>query len=87
MVLRLSIYQELTPARLRGRVSAVNGIFIRASNQLGAFESGAAARLLGLVPSVVFGGCVTLATVAAALWTAPELRRYAGLKVPARAGT
>ena len=76
MVLRSSLYQEITPEHLRGRVAAVNGIFIRASNQLGYFESGLAAKLLGLVPSVVVGGSITLATVAVALFRAPALRRY-----------
>lgn len=73
MILRSSIYQALTPDRLRGRVSSVNGIFIRTSNEIGTFESGLAARLLGLVPSAVFGGCMTLVSVVAALWAAPEL--------------
>ncbi|MDE2290629.1 MAG: MFS transporter, partial [Elusimicrobia bacterium] len=76
MVLRSSIYQRLTPDALRGRVSSVNGIFIRSSNEVGVFESGLAARLLGLVPSVVFGGCMTLASVAVALTLAPGLADY-----------
>jgi len=75
MVMRSSIYQALTPDHLRGRVASVNGIFIRSSNQIGAFESGLAAKLMGLAPSVVFGGCMTLASVAVAVWTAPQLRR------------
>lgn len=76
MVIRSSLYQALTPDRLRGRVSSVNGIFIRSSNQIGAFESGLAAKAMGLVPSVVFGGCVALASAAVALWKAPELARW-----------
>ena len=48
---------------MRGRVSAVNTMFIGSSNELGAFESGVAARILGLVPSVVFGGSITLLIV------------------------
>ena len=60
VVLRSTILQLATPDAMRGRVSSINGIFIGSSNELGAFESGLAARLLGLVPSVVFGGCMTL---------------------------
>ena len=60
---------------MRGRVSAINGIFIGSSNELGAFESGIAARLMGLVPSVIFGGVMTLAVVAATTKMAPKLRR------------
>jgi hypothetical protein len=60
---------------MRGRVSSINGIFIGSSNELGAFESGVAARLLGLVPSIVFGGCMTLLVVAATSRLAPRLRR------------
>ena len=56
VVLRTTIMQLATPDGMRGRVSAINGIFIGSSNELGAFESGVAARLMGLVPSVVFGG-------------------------------
>jgi hypothetical protein len=58
-----------------GRVSAVSGFFIGSSNELGAFESGVAARLLGVVPSVVFGGAMTLVAVAMVAWRAPDLRR------------
>jgi hypothetical protein len=54
--LRSTILQLATPDAMRGRVSAINGIFIGSSNELGAFESGLAAKLLGLVPSVIFGG-------------------------------
>ncbi|MBK7038843.1 MAG: hypothetical protein IPH42_21560 [Bacteroidetes bacterium] len=53
----------LTPDSMRGRVSAVNTMFIGSSNELGAFESGVAARIMGLVPSVIFGGSVTLLVV------------------------
>jgi hypothetical protein len=60
---------------MMGRVSAVNSLFIGSSNELGAFESGVAARLLGTVPSVVFGGTMTLLTVAIVAWRAPRLRR------------
>lgn len=74
MVIRGAIVQISSPDHMRGRVSAVNSIFIGASNELGAFESGVAAKLLGTVPSVVAGGCVTLATVAAAALMSPRLR-------------
>ncbi len=75
VVLRSTILQLATPDALRGRVSSINGIFIGSSNELGAFESGLAARLLGLVPSVVFGGCMTLGVVGITAWKAPRLRR------------
>lgn len=64
VVIRQTILQVLPPDHLRGRVVAVNSIFVSASNELGAFESGVAARLMGAAPSVVFGGAVTLFTVA-----------------------
>ena len=66
VVIRQSLVQLDTPNDMRGRVSAVNSIFIGASNQLGEFESGATAALLGPVGSVVLGGVGTLAVVA--LW-------------------
>ena len=74
-MLRTTILQLSTPDALRGRVSAINGIFIGSSNELGAFESGITARLMGLVPSVVFGGVMTLTVVAATARLAPKLRR------------
>jgi MFS family permease len=75
VVLRSTILQLATPDHMRGRVSSINGIFIGSSNELGAFESGVAARLLGLVPSVIFGGCMTMLVVAATARLAPKLRR------------
>jgi MFS family permease len=63
VVIRGTILQLFTPDHMRGRVASVNSIFIGSSNELGAFESGVAARIMGLVPSVVFGGCMTLAVV------------------------
>jgi MFS family permease len=75
VVLRSTILQLATPDHMRGRVSSINGIFIGSSNELGAFESGVAARLLGLIPSVVFGGCMTLLVVGATARLAPKLRR------------
>lgn len=64
VVIRGTILQLFTPDHMRGRVASVNSIFIGSSNELGAFESGVAARFLGLVPSVVFGGFMTLIVVA-----------------------
>ena len=63
VVIRNTIMQTTPPDHLRGRVQAVNSIFISASNEIGAFESGLAARLMGTVPSVVFGGVVTIGIV------------------------
>lgn len=63
VIIRSTILQILTPEEMRGRVSAVNGMFINSSNEIGAFESGAAAKLMGTVPSVLFGGSMTLAIV------------------------
>ena len=74
VVLRTTIMQLATPDAMRGRVAAINGIFIGSSNELGAFESGVAARLLGLVPSVVAGGVITLGVVAVTAKLAPRLR-------------
>ena len=55
--------QLTTPDHMRGRVSAINGIFIGSSNELGALESGIAASLMGLVPSIIFGGIATIGIV------------------------
>ncbi len=63
VVIRGTALQVLPPDHLRGRVQSVNGIFVSSSNELGAFESGVAAKLMGTVPSVIFGGVMTLATV------------------------
>ena len=75
VVLRSTILQLTTPDDMRGRVSAINGIFIGSSNELGAFESGVAARLMGLVPSVVFGGVMTLLVVLIIARSVPSLRK------------
>lgn len=75
VVVRQTLVQLRTPPELMGRVSAVSQIFITSSNEVGAFESGLAARVLGLVPSVVFGGLMTLGVVGVTSWKAPELRR------------
>ncbi len=63
VIIRGTIMQLLTPDEMRGRVSAVNSMFIGSSNELGDFESGTAASILGTVPAVLFGGCVTLTVV------------------------
>jgi hypothetical protein len=80
VVIRSTVLQLLTPDSMRGRVSAVGIIFIGTSNEVGEFESGLAAQWMGLVPSVVFGGTMTLITVAAvaAIW--PELVRLGSLE-------
>ncbi|HJV47852.1 MAG TPA: MFS transporter [Geothrix sp.] len=75
VILRATLLQSLTPEHMLGRVSSVNQVFIGSSNEIGAFESGLAARLMGLVPSAVFGGCMTLFVVATTAWRVPELRR------------
>lgn len=75
VVLRQSIMQLATPDDMRGRVAAISGIFIGSSNELGAVESGTAARLMGLVPSVVFGGIMTLSVVGITSKLAPKLRK------------
>lgn len=75
VIIRGTILQLLTPDHMRGRVSAINNIFIGSSNEIGAFESGTAAKLMGLVPSVIFGGVMTLAIVGITAWRAPTLRK------------
>lgn len=79
VVIRHTLVQMLTPDAMRGRVSAVNGMFINASNELGRFESGLAAQLLGVVPSVAAGGIGTMLVVAVAAFKWPELRRFGRL--------
>jgi len=75
VVTRLTLMQLDTPDEMRGRVAAVNSIFIGASNQLGEFESGATAALLGPVGSVVVGGVGTVLVAAAWLKLFPALAR------------
>jgi hypothetical protein len=72
---RSTMVQVLVPPAMIGRVSAVNQIFIGSSNEIGAFESGVAARLLRTVPSVVVGGSITIAVTLGVAWLIPELRR------------
>lgn len=75
VVIRSSIMQLTTPDHMRGRISAINGIFIGSSNELGALESGIAASMLGLVPSIVFGGAATIAIVLITYKLAPHLSK------------
>ena len=75
VVIRGTILQLYTPEHMRGRVGSVNSIFIGSSNELGAFESGVAAKFMGLVPSVAFGGIMTLIVVAATAKINPVLRK------------
>ena len=75
VVIRHTIMQLMTPDDMRGRVSAVNSIFIGSSNEIGAFESGTAARLLGLVPSIIFGGVMTIIVVGLVGKISPSLRK------------
>jgi MFS family permease len=75
VVIRLTLVQLATPDEMRGRVSAVNMLFIGASNELGQFESGLTAHWFGTVPAAVLGGIGTLLVIAAWAWLFPELRR------------
>ncbi|WBA41599.1 MFS transporter [Hymenobacter canadensis] len=74
VIVRSTLIHTYTPEYMKGRVSAVNNIFIGSSNEIGAFESGAAARLLGVVRSVVVGGAMTLLVVGVTAWRADKLR-------------
>lgn len=75
VVIRTTLKQILTPDAMRGRVSSISSMFVISSNEIGAFESGTAARLMGLVPSVVFGGVMTLIVVASTYLLTPNLRK------------
>ena len=75
VVIRGTILQLYTPEHMRGRVGSVNSIFIGSSNELGAFESGVTAKLMGLIPSVAFGGIMTLLVVAVTAKINPVLRK------------
>lgn len=75
VVIRHSILQLMTPNHMRGRVSAINSIFIGSSNEIGAFESGVAAKVLGLVPSIIFGGAMTIAVVLGVHKLNPKLHK------------
>ena len=75
VVIRQTILQLKTPDDMRGRVSAVNSIFVGSSNDLGAFESGVTAKLMGTVTAVVFGGSMTLLTVLVTGFVSPTFRK------------
>ncbi len=75
VVIRSTILTLLVPDDMRGRVSSVNSVFINSSNELGMMESGAAAKLLGNVPSVIFGGVMTLLVVSITWFKAPTLKK------------
>lgn len=75
MVIRQSILQFKTPENLKGRVSSVNSIFVSSSNELGAFYSGVAASLIGLIPAILFGGSMTLITVIVIAISIKAIRR------------
>jgi MFS family permease len=80
VVIRSTYIQLMTPDEVRGRVSAVNLIFIGASNQLGEFESGTVAYLLGPIPAAIIGGVGTLIVVSICAWRFPELRKLDQIK-------
>lgn len=74
VVVRGTIMQTLIPADMKGKVYAVNSVFIGSSNEIGAFESGVAAKAMGVIPSVIFGGTMTLLVVIFTSWRAPKLK-------------
>jgi MFS family permease len=76
VIIRGTVVQLFVPDEMRGRVSSVNSIFINSSNELGQFESGVAATAMGMVPSVIFGGCMTLLVVIITWFKAPGLRKF-----------
>lgn len=76
VVVRGTVMQLKTPDHLRGRVGSVSSMFVNSSNELGQFESGVMAKLLGVVPSVVFGGCMTIAVVIVTWIKSPSLRKF-----------
>lgn len=74
VVVRGTIMQTLVPPHMKGKVSAVNSVFIGSSNEIGAFESGVAAKVMGVIPSVIFGGTMTLLVVIFTTFRAPKLK-------------
>jgi MFS family permease len=80
VIIRGTLVQLSTPDSMRGRVSAVNSLFIGTSNEFGQFESGVTAHWFGTVPAVVIGGVGTLVVVALWAWLFPELRGAAKLR-------
>ena len=85
MIIRGTLVQLWTPDEMRGRVSAVNSVFIDMSNELGGFESGALAAAVGPIVAVVGGGIGTIVVVAGVAWAWPELRRLGAMTPPASA--
>lgn len=81
VVIRQSVMQLVTPDHMRGRVSAVNSVFIGSSNEIGGYESGLAARIMGLVPSIIFGGGMTILTVLGINKLNPDLKKLDITKV------
>ncbi len=75
MVIRQTILQLKTPDHMRGRVSSVNSMFVGSSNELGAFESGLTAKIMGTATAVVFGGTMTLITVITTAAVSPSFRQ------------
>ncbi len=75
IIVRSTILQLKTPDNMKGRVASLNSIFIMSSNELGSFESGFTAKLMSVVPAVVFGGCMTIAVVIITWFKAPTLRK------------
>jgi MFS family permease len=75
VAVRHTIIQLQTPQEMRGRVAAVNSMFIGSSNEIGEFESGATARFMGTVPAVVFGGCMTCLVVITTYFISPAIRK------------
>lgn len=75
MIVRGTIVQLKTPDHMRGRVMSVNSMFINSSNELGQFESGLAAKAMGVIPSVIFGGVMTILVVTTTWFKAPSLRK------------
>ncbi len=80
VVIRQSILQLKTPSELKGRVSSINMMFISSSNELGAFESGFTARLMGTIPAIIFGGIMTIVVVFTTLFLAPKVRNLESLE-------
>ena len=76
VIIRGTVVQLFVPDEMRGRVSAVNSMFVNSSNELGQFESGVAATAMGTVPSVIFGGCMTLLITIFTWFKAPGLRKF-----------
>jgi MFS family permease len=75
VIVRHTILQLYTPDHMRGRVASVNSVFIGSSNEIGSFESGLAAKLMGLIPSVIFGGGMTLLITGITARLSPQLRK------------